>query len=311
MVHINQNIIDTDLKILLTGATGFIGSNLLFDLLDEKHEVCLLIRKNSNLSRISNQIERCRVEYFDNIDILNFKADIVLHLAWYGVSSRDRDNFDVQIENLSLLKGLLEYCKINKVQRFIGFGSQAEYGYYDGIVSEESPLRMENSYGVVKNLCQFYISNFCSANKISWNWLRLFSFYGINENNEWFLTWLISNILNEKAIEMTPGEQRYAYMHLDDLNYLIKKIFKSNNTMNKIYNISSQKDLSLKEIVLKCKSIIKPKKFNVEFGSKEYRKNQIMLMKGTMSKLFNDLDIVEFKEKNFNTGLTELIHNFK
>lgn len=300
------------MKILITGANGFLGSNILRSLIKKNYEICILTRKSSNFSRINDLLDKVIVCYYTDLENLHFSADLVIHFAWQGVSADDRNNIETQIKNLSILKNLLFYCKSNSVKRIIGIGSQAEYGFYEKIVDENHSLDFDShAYGTVKNLCRYYIKNFCESNNIGWTWLRLFSFYGPDEDPNWFIPWLILNVLNENNIDMTEGNQRYAYMHVNDFTSLFLEIIKSKKTIDKIYNVCSENDKSLKQIALIIKKIIKPKSFNINFGVKPYRKNQIMFMKGNISKLLNDLGIDSLNEKPIEKNLSKIIQKFK
>lgn len=300
------------MKVLMTGSNGFLGSNILRLLLKNNHEICLLVRKSSNLSRIKDIVDSVQLCFFEDLNNLDFKAEVLIHFAWQGVSSADRNNFDIQVNNLTLTKSILSYCKSKKVNRIVVAGSQAEYGFYENIVEEDSKLDFDtNAYGVVKNLSQAYIKKFCEQNCIGWTWLRLFSFYGPDEDPNWFLPWLISNIINENKIEMTEGKQRYAYMHVDDFSRIFLEIINSSKTINNTYNICSENDLSLKEISILLKDIIKPKTFNIEFGAKPYRDDQIMVLKGNISKLLNHLNISSLNEKSFLDNMPTIIKKIK
>ena len=296
----------------MTGASGFLGSNVLRALRKNNHDVCILVRETSNLSRINDIVDDVDKCLFKNLNDLDFKAELVIHLAWQGVSANDRNNFETQIKNLTITKNLLSYCKANSVNRIIGTGSQAEYGFYENVVDERCSADFDtHPYGLVKNLSRLYIENFCNQYNIGWTWLRLFSFYGPDEDPKWFIPWLISNIINENKIEMTEGKQRYAYMHVDDFSRIFLEIINSSKTINNTYNICSENDLSLKEISILLKDIIKPNTFNIEFGAKPYRDDQIMVLKGNISKLLNHLNISSLNEKLFQDNMPTIIKKIK
>jgi nucleoside-diphosphate-sugar epimerase len=198
----------------------------------------------------------------------------------------------------------LKVAKVSNVEKFIAFGSQAEYGHFSGLIDENYDLEPKSAYGLSKYLCSQTIKVFCEQNNIDWYWLRLFSFFGEKEASNWFIPSLIKNISENKPMDMTPGEQRYAYMYIGDLAEIIYNLIKSSASSG-IYNLSSKNSVSLKEIVEKIINIIKPLNPQVNFGALPYRENQPMLIQGEVSKL--EGEIGEFNETSFDRNLEKVV----
>jgi nucleoside-diphosphate-sugar epimerase len=172
------------------------------------------------------------------------------------------------------------------------------------VIDENYILEPKSAYGLSKHLCSQTIKVFCEQNNIDWYWLRLFSFFGEKEASNWFIPTLIKNISDNKPMDMTPGEQRYAYMYIEDLAEIICNLIKS-SAISGIYNLSSKNSVSLKEIVEKIINIIKPLKSQVNFGAMPYRDNQPMLIQGEVSKL--EGQIGEFNETSFDINLKKVV----
>ena len=107
---------------------------------------------------------------------------------------------------------------------------------------------------------------------------------------------------------MSPGDQRYCYMHIDDLATIIFKIINKSNTVNKIYNVCSENEYSLKEIVNQVESLLGISNSKIRFGALPYRDQQVMIMKGDVSRLKKDLNLTTLEEKNFFTEINKIIH---
>lgn len=297
-------------KILITGVTGFLGSHICREIIAGGNcEILALIRENSNLSKISDFKDEILLLKIDNDNwenqIIQFQPEEIIHLAWSGVSSKDRDNWETQYSNLDFTIKLLELAKKVNSKRFIGFGSQAEYGVFSGVVEEERELCPTTAYGASKTVVAKTIELFCKQNNIDWVWFRLFSFFGEGEELNWFIPTLVKNVYLEKEMEMTPGEQRYGYMYVQDLAKIILNVLNTSISSG-VYNLSSDSAYSLKSIVQKINNILKPNQNRIVFGAIPYRKNQPMLIQGNNSKLKKEID---FEETNFDLNLESVVYN--
>jgi nucleoside-diphosphate-sugar epimerase len=289
-------------KILLTGATGFLGSYVAEELINNGIHVIALKRKDSDCWRCSTFFDK--VKWVDIDKEGDWKEHIrglspthIIHSAWEGVDSNNRDDVQVQKNNLSFLIDLLDIAKKININQFIGFGSQAEYGYLDKVVTEDQKLNPISLYGATKVASQQIVKTYCELNNLQWLWFRLFSFIGERENANWLVPSLIDAIKNYKSMDLTGGEQRYAYMYARDFAKIIQLVI-SRNISSGIYNISSETNVSLKELstIIGNQLGITPK---LNWGALPYRADQSMLLQGDTKKLKNelqDLDILSIEE---------------
>ena len=140
-------------KILITGITGFIGSHIAEELLRKKFEIIGLKRKNSDCWRCEDIIDKIMwidVDDFFVKKIVALKPDIIVHCAWNGAGAEDRNNPEVQKENLDFLNAILEIAGKLKIDKLIGLGSQAEYGFLNKAVSENNLIAPDTEYGKTK-----------------------------------------------------------------------------------------------------------------------------------------------------------------
>lgn len=296
-------------RILITGISGFLGSQIAKQLISLGHKLIATKRPSSNLWRCEDYANKLTWINLNEANwqskILEFHPEIIIHTAWSGVSAIDRDDWDIQFSNIEFALKLLQIAKQCKVKKFIGFGSQAEYGNFSGIVDENYPLNPTSAYGASKIAISQIIKNYCSINEINWYWCRLFSFFGEFESNNWFIPTLIDKILSIQKMDMTPGEQKYAYMYVGDLAKTISKIVETDINSG-IYNISSSKAISLLELTNKILEIIKPIESKINFGAIPYRANQSMHIQGSNLKLETELG-EKIEELDFNDSLNKVI----
>jgi nucleoside-diphosphate-sugar epimerase len=296
-------------SVLITGVSGFLGSQIAKHLILKNYEVIAIKRESSNLWRCQEYIDKIKWVNTDDEQwedkILDFLPQIIIHSSWSGVSAFERDNWNMQFTNVVFTLKILEIAKKCRTKKIIGFGSQAEYGNFSGIIDENYSLNPNSAYAAAKISVSDIIKNYCSINCIDWYWFRLFSFFGELESDNWFIPTIINKIINGQKMDMTPGEQRYAYMYVGDLAKNIGLIIDS-SILSGIYNISSNRAISLQELTNKIIAIIKPKTTQINFGALPYRENQSMHIQGSNLKIEKALG-TKLEELDFDTSLNKVI----
>ena len=295
-------------KILISGITGFAGSHLAENLISKNFIIIGLKRSNSNIWRCEEFKDK--IIWVDIDDekkyqhiIKEIGIDVFIHCAWIGVESNERNSWELQVENLKFLSDLLLTSKNAHVKKILVFGSQSEYGQFDGKISESlipSPL---TAYAATKLACLELTKNFANINQIKWVWLRVFSLFGEKEGINWLIPNTLNSIRSNLKLELTPGEQKYAYLYIKDLAEIIQKLIEK-NVDSGIYNISSNNPLSIKSIVTQIKNIVNPL-FILRFGTADYRKNQSMHIEGDIKKLEAQIGKINFTD--FDSALQNTI----
>lgn len=276
------------MKVFLTGASGFLGSHIAELLLESGHDVKALKRKTSEIKTLPFYHD---IEWYDIEDewldkILIFSPDIIIHAAWNGVEASYRNNWEKQLSNIPFVYDLLEIAKISHSKRFISLGSQAEYGSFSGKIDESCQVNPTDAYGAVKVMAQQLIQSFCERYHIDWVWLRVFSVFGERESKNWLIAGTIIELLNKiESLDFTLGEQKYAYLYVGDFAQAVLKVVETEDQKYGIYNISSNKAVKLKDIILMIKDILNSKT-RLNFGAIPYRVNQPMHIEGDINKFF-------------------------
>jgi nucleoside-diphosphate-sugar epimerase len=293
--------------ILITGITGFLGSHIAENLI-KNYNVIGLKRENSNVWRCEEFKEK--VVWIDidgaedySKEITKYKIDTIIHGAWIGVESKERDDWTIQGKNLQFLLELLQIAKKTNSKKFIFLGSQAEYGNINGIVTEDQVCEPSNAYGSVKLACLEILKTFSKNNSINWIWLRLFSLFGEKEGRTWLFPSLIEKIKTETEMDFTLGEQKYAYLYVKDFALIINKLV-SLEIKSGIYNVSSDVVRSISSFIEEIRDRINPK-FQLKFGALKYRGDQSMHMQGAINKLDNQIGKVDFSD--FSTAIESTI----
>lgn len=210
-------------KILVTGATGFIGNKLLDKLLSNNFEVICVVREDSkHLSNLLNKnvkIVYCNLNNYHNLPNLLNRNDIdtVYHFAWQGVSDKDLTNEHIQLNNVQSTLDLIDVCPKLGVKRFIGAGSIHEIeGYYE-MLEDKVITNLGYAYKSSK-LAAHWMGKALAGNKgIDFFWPIISNTYGVGENSGRLVNTIIRNILNGESTSVSEGKQNYDFVYIDDI----------------------------------------------------------------------------------------------
>lgn len=296
-------------KVLITGITGFLGSKIAEKLLSEKFDVIGLKRSGSNAWRCKDFITKIfwiEVNEYLKQSLLANKPDLIIHCAWMGVGSENRNSWSEQTKNIYFLINLLEIAVEISVKKIIFLGSQAEYGQMLEKVNEEAPTSALDAYSGIKLASLEIVKAFCASKNINWVWLRVFSVFGEKEDLNWLIPSLIKKMKNSMEMDLTPGVQKYAYLYVSDFAEIIMKISEI-EIPSGIYNLSGNVSRSVKNIVGSIQNIVNPS-FKLNFGAILYRANQSMYVEGDINKLTNVIGKITFTE--FEIALKKTINYY-
>lgn len=298
-------------RILITGITGFLGSHIAERFIDsDDWDVYATKRKESSLHRVSSFSHK--INWIDinspdwKKDIIKINPEFIINSAWSGVGANGRDDWNVQIANISFQQELLEIALECSTMRFIGVGSQAEYGEFNEIITEAVVANPTTAYGATKLASLDILKVFCNKNNIDWTWFRVFSVFGEKEGGNWLIPATIKNILTQDSMDFTSAEQKYSYMYVKDVAEIF---FQSCNKChpNGVYNISSKNPVKLKEVITCIQQQLNPD-FKLNFGALPYRPNQSMLNQGDVSKLEKYISLID--DDLFHAKLAKVIASY-
>jgi len=275
-------------RVVLTGASGFVGSAVLRGLVAEGRTVAVLLRETSNTRRISALLDRVTVIRADIGDLgpadealRAFAPDAVAHLAWQGVFGADR-NDPIQLGNVNASIDLYRRARAAGARRFVGLGSQAEYGPCQDRVDESVPTRPTTLYGAAKLSTYWLLDRLAAADGGSFAWLRLFSCYGPDDDARWLIPSLVLSLLAGKRPSLTAGEQRWDYVHVDDVAAAVIHLLDSDATGP--FNCGSGEAHPLRDIVSGIRDRIDPA-LPLGLGEVPYRPDQVMHLEAGIDRL--------------------------
>jgi len=265
-------------SVLLTGATGFVGTNLLKSLVDCNYNISILKLAQTNLpdNLINNKSINCYIYDGSNQSVEKvfneISFDVVIHLASLVLSSHDSDDIP-KLVNSNILFGtqLLENMKANNVKFFINTST-----FWTHFNNEDyNPV---NLYAATKKSFEDILIYYHKAFNISYITLELCDNYGLNDPRRKLFYWLKKSIDSKEVIAITEGEQVLSFVHISDVvnAYIIamELISKESAVLSCNYAIRD-KSIKIKDLVLLFERI-SGKKLNIEMGARPYNTREVM-----------------------------------
>lgn len=268
------------MRCLVTGASGHLGSHLTKRLLKQGWTVVALVRPGSDLWRLADvldQITIVRAELSNVSDagarIRKANPEVVFHLAWEGVTSAFKNELVQTTDNVKGSLALLELAVEAGCKNWIGIGSQAEYGNYENVLTEATPLKPVTAYGAGKLKVGLETRSLCERYGIRYVWLRLLATYGPMDDERHLIPSVIIQLLRRQRPLLTAGEQRWDYLYVDDA---VEAIYQSSaKSARGVFNLGSGKSYSVRSILEKIRDLIDPS-LPLGFGDVPYPPDQIM-----------------------------------
>ena len=247
-------------KVFITGASGFIGKNLINRLLEAEVEIYALVMKNE-IERIPknnhlipvignlNDVEE--IEH----QIKDVKFDVIFHLAWEGVSTSYKNEFHIQMKNINYALNIMQIARRHRCKKVIITGSVSEYAYCKKISSDQMPIPSD-FYSATKASVHIYCDFFTRLYKdVSLNWTVISSIYGPGREDDNILSYTIKALLYHQETQYTKLEQMWDYVYIDDVISALLLIARK-GIAGKVYQIGSGQARMLKEYIIMVKQSI-------------------------------------------------------
>lgn len=295
-------------KIIVTGATGAVGSAVVRRALAKDMEVICIVHQGSN--RLGNlpkdervHIVECNLEDYKTLQ-LDGMYDVFIHMSWEKTFGASRDDAEVQTRNIQYTLDAVRLAHRCGCKVFIGAGSQAEYGVQTQDLTPDLPVSPESGYGIAKYASGKLSAMLCKSLGIRQNWVRILSVYGPNDGENSLISYVIRELRAGRSPELTKCEQTWDYLYADDAADAILAIAE-NGKDGKAYPLGSGKGRKLSEYIEDIRNIITPSTL-IKFGAKDYYPHQPMFLVADISELSDNTGW--YPCFSFTEGLNEMLN---
>lgn len=219
------------MKVLVTGANGYIGRHVVSSLLNLDHEVLACDLKVSDVDDRAKVIEENLFENVDDIYKRLGSPDVCIHMAWRDGFVHNSAN---HIGDLSSHYKFLTAMIDGGLKHLVVMGTMHEVGYWEGAIDENTPCNPLSMYGIAKNALRQAMMLYCKDKGCKLYWLRAYYILGDDTRNHSIFAKLLQADNEGKALfPFTTGKTKYDFITVDELAMQIAKA----STQEKVFGI--------------------------------------------------------------------------
>lgn len=268
-------------KIIITGATGFVGFNLAIFYLNKNYEVYIIVRATSDISNLSTQNSKLKVYVYDgNLNsLISFFKEVnpicTFHLASNFIAEHQPSEITGLVDsNISFGLQLLEAMKEANVRTLINTGTS--WQHYNN--EDYNPVCL---YAATKQAFESLIEYYVQAENFKVITLKLFDTYGENDIRPKLINALNVCAKENKVLKLSPGEQIINLVHIEDVccayDIALKMLESEMVKGHKKYAVKHPLSYTLKEVI-NLYEIMHEEKLCIEWGGKRYKKREVMTL---------------------------------
>lgn len=284
------------MKALVTGATGFVGSWLVKNLLDNNFEVVAIVR---NLNKVPDEwknnsscsVVLCELKDLKELDSKDIgDIDYFFHFAWEGTSGSVRFDEKIQLANVQYTCDAVCLAKKLNAKRFIFAGSIMEYEAINFVGTDNSFPAMANIYSTAKLTADYMAKIYATNLEIEYINIIISNIYGVGEVSARFVNTMLKRMDDSQVIPLSEGKQTYDFIYVADAVEAIR-LAAINGKTNNNYYIGNSVLYPLREFVEKMNGIV-GKNAKLDFGAFPANNNFLSYKEFDTAKLEKELGFV-------------------
>lgn len=306
-------------KIVITGATGFIGRNVARALLERGAQVYALVRAgspnrallpdDSDLPGELHLVEGSLEQVLESVGRIG-QADVFLHFAWGGVNREEIDSPAVQAANVTASLCCVEAAHRLGCRIFLDAGSRVEYGIADqGIMTETLECHPVNAYGKAKLAFYQQAKPLCRQWEMTYYHLRFFSVYGTGDHPWSIISTLVRELPKGGTVSLSACWHDWNFMDIEDAAQAVVQLIlqsKSRQGESRIVNIASADTRVLQSFVEEVQGLC-GKKGTLEFGAFVQAKEGALSIRPTIDELVRLTDGHWKEQYSFAQGIQKML----
>ncbi|MCR5609219.1 MAG: NAD(P)-dependent oxidoreductase [Lachnospiraceae bacterium] len=245
-------------RVIVTGATGYIGRNFIKKLLENNCEIYAFVHEISSLWANKENVHEivCPMECYKEISekFIDKKIDTFYHFAWQGTAGKERTNYNWQLKNVQYVCDAAFLAKSIGCRRFIATGTITEN------VARQTLEKKYSAQNLIYGLSKLYAHNLldiiCRNSGLEYVWAQLSNIYGGDNSTGNLISYILNEWKHDRVPTFGSCNQPYNFTHIDDVVealYLIGSV----NNVNSEYVISNGDVRKLKDFLTELSEIYK------------------------------------------------------
>lgn len=281
-------------RAIVTGATGAVGTALIKELINNNIEVLVFCREGSarNVNIPVNPLVQtmyCDLTELSQIENLTGKTyDVFYHFAWMGTTGAERNDMYMQNQNVRFALDAVGAAKRFGCKKFVGAGSQAEYGRVEGVLKPDTPAFPEMGYGIAKLCAGQMTREYAHQLGMEHIWTRILSVYGPNDGTQSMVMSTIHKLQNGEVPKFTKGEQMWDYLYSEDAAKAFRLLGEKGHD-EKVYVLGSGNARPLAEYIKDIRDVTSPGA-SLALGAIPYNEKQVMHLEADITELKKDIN---------------------
>lgn len=250
-------------KAIVSGANGFIGSALCKELVENGYFVYAIVKDCKEKVDSISGVEGIRIIYcgLENLESLYNKeelkkADVIFHFGWAGVSSPEKFDLDVQLNNVKYTSNILALAVNVGARRLVFASSVTEYECLASLKEQVEPP-ITYLYSCAKIMANGIAKILANKNGIEYLQIVISNVYGVGDFSKRFLNESLKKILRGQHTEFTSAKQTYDFIYIEDAKRAIRLVAEK-GCNNKVYYLGSQNPRPLKDFLNEMRDAINP-----------------------------------------------------
>lgn len=248
-------------NVIVTGANGFLGKNLVNHLIEKGYHVVALDVKfddsllNKKAVNCINVMDKEIAELKEIIPLADYEC--FFHLAWGGTSGPSRADYSVQLNNVKSTCDYILLCREMGCKRVIYASSINEMETYEYLQSDDIEPVGGFIYGTGKLAAHLMGETVAAINGVEFIPVIITNIYGVGEKSARMIYTSINKLLHKEHCSFTAGYQTYDFIYITDAINSIIEVAEKGKAFNRYY-IGSGEPKPLREFLIEMKNIIDP-----------------------------------------------------
>lgn len=251
-------------RVLITGASGFVGNNLARFFLTRGHEVHLLLRAGHANWRLKDIAAHVVIHEVDLLDaeslrraVRHIRPEWIFHLAAHGAYSFQTDTNQILQTNVIGTANLLYACLETEFDVFVNTGSSSEYGFKDHAPLEDERLEPNSCYAVAKASATLFCGYIARSRGVRVPTLRLYSVFGPYEDPTRLMPVLILKGLQNSLPPLVNPDVARDFVYVDDVvqAYLLAATAPEQD-VDAVYNVGTGVQTTIRQVVVVARRLL-------------------------------------------------------